>query len=179
MKAKRRQRLLRRLVLGLAVAAFAAPAAQAETWYLEGALNASKPASAVVNQRQVETLAFHEGRGVQTSTQLNHRQIEQALANARHPVIPSESRHALEAAGSPKVIPYLSQGSFEAPGTLSVDRKADLVTPSDLPASLIVETDGGFSWSDAGIGAGTVLALLLLAAGGAGAARFRRGPQAA
>jgi hypothetical protein len=62
----------------------------------------------------------------------------------------------------------------EPVSAIRVDHKADLVQPADLPAAFAV--DGSeFSWRDAGVGAGLVLALLVLAAGAAGAARFRRG----
>jgi hypothetical protein len=163
MKARRRQRLLRRLVYGLAFAAFAAPAAQAQTsWYLgEGVLKNVGP-SAQMNQRQVEQLALHEGRS--SATALSSQQIGVAQFNAQHPTIPSESRYALEA------------GSSQS--TIDVDRKSDLVRPSDLPTSFVTD-EGGFNWTDAGLGAGTMLALLGIAAAGAAAARFRRGAQAA
>lgn len=160
MKARRRQRFLRRLVLGLAFAAFAAPVAQAESWYL------GKGVLKDVGQAQTSSYLDEGLKDAGPSALLNQRQVEQ---------VAGYGRGVQQSAGA---IPYLSHGVVSTPGTISIDRKADLVRPSDLPTSFVGD-DGGLSWGDAGIGAGTMLALLAIVAAGAGVARSRRRPQAA
>ena len=57
-------------------------------------------------------------------------------------------------------------------------RAAPIATPSapsPLPSSIVKHDDGGFSWSDAGAGAGGAIALIAVATGGAIAFR-RRSP---
>jgi hypothetical protein len=134
---KFRRKFRRRLVLGLALAAFATPAAQASTGYfVDGGappVSIAGTASTQVRSENSQTAA--------TITPLQADALRwQAMADAYK---------------QSQVGVAMSERSFGVPGP----------DPSLVPQVVATSTSSGFDWADAGIGASTglVAALLLLA----------------
>jgi len=158
MQNRRRIRLFRRLVLGLAVAALLAPAAQAripaESGVFDGGGAAVRPAD--------------EAGGV-------------VLRRSRPAaVVHGENKADLPAAG---YVPFASDFPRTAPapggdGTIVGYRRA---LPQDYGVVRVEVARGpsGFDWGDAFIGAGGALTLLLLAGGATLATRHIARPAAA
>jgi hypothetical protein len=135
---------IRRLVLGLAFAAFAAPAAQASTGYLVD--GGPVPVSRATAGSQQSYLRYHQVGGplaapakVTTPLQADGMRL-QAIANAY------ETQQATNA---------ISERSYGVPGP----------DPS-LVSQVVSSTSRGFDWRDAGVGASSAfgIALLLLIA---------------
>jgi len=147
MKLRRRQRLLRRLVFGLVAAAIAVPSAAAETSWYLGQ-------GLLADVPAEPTIVMVDGLSVDRSGA-----PATAAADDR-----TEAAIAVDGLSV-----YASGAHAQA-----FDR-----TPVSGTADTSGKTSGGseFSWRDAGIGAGTIAALLGIAAGAAGALRFRRGGQ--
>ena len=131
---------IRRLVLGLAFAAFAAPAAQASTGYLVD--GGPVPVSRDTTGAQLSYMRYHQVGGplaapvkVITPAQADGMRL-QAIANAYQ---------------SQQASLVTSERSFGVPGP----------DPSLVP-QLAAATSSGFDWSDAGIGASTAFGVALL-----------------
>jgi hypothetical protein len=160
MQNRRRIRLLRRLVLGLAVAALVTPAAQAEI---------PNPESRVFDRSGAAVRPDDEGGP--------------AVLRRSRPavVVHGDSKADLPETG---YVPFVSDFPRTSPAPGGED-----ATPAGYRRALpqdygvipveVVRAPSTFDWGDAFIGAGGALALLLLAGGSALATRHMRRPAAA
>jgi len=157
MQHRRRIRLFRRLVLGLAVAALVAPAAQArisdaDTGVLGGA--AARPAD------EADGFVLRRSRPAV--------------------VVHGEDKADLPAAG---YVPFVSDFPRTAPGpggdTTIVGYRRALPQDYGVVRVQVARGPSGFDWGDAFIGAGGALTLLLLAGGATLATRHIARPAAA
>jgi hypothetical protein len=156
MKFRRKQRLIRGLLLGLAVAAIAAPVAQARV------VDFDRPApQALPTGLDTFTLAgVAEHRGVVVNHQSQVDRVRGIFLSVH--------------TGQPR------PDTLPATPVLPNDR-VGVREPGDLPpwtvttpTVKVVPSPHGFSWRDAGVGFGVALGLALLAAAGLLARRTRR-----
>ena len=175
MQKERRIRILRRFVLGLAVAAFVAPAAQARVDELGG--GAGSIAGAAVTHG--------ESKGDYPRT----RRLDRVDPRRVQGRLPRRTRRL------DRVDPRRVQGRLpRAPGDSTVlirgEYKGDYPAPGDSTGPVVVSTPrttpvGGlsspstFDWGDALVGAGAAFGLMLLAGGSALGMRRRQHPAAA
>lgn len=149
MRWKSYRRLVRRLGLAIAVAAFAAPAAQAMPIIsAEGGTDAAPPQvlypddlHAAVPRAPGLELSFADGVRRQVSSQPGSNGPTDSLGRPLPP----------------------SNGPTDSLGR-----------PLDLPQPVSVAASSGFDWSDAGIGAGSAFGLMLLGVGVLFAGRHSR-----
>ena len=155
MRNRRRNQLLRRLVLGLAIVAVAAPVAQARND--EGSVF---PASVGADIWQVTGTSVQQVNGTP------------ARADDKVGLVPSTSPRLV---AHPDNRADRTGPGFDATFDVTLighpDNRADRTyLPSDngQPNRIVVVADGtgdGFDWGDAGIGAGTLFGIVLLAGG--------------
>ena len=173
MQKERRIRILRRFVLGLAVAALVAPAAQARADELGGGAG-SITGAAVTHGESKGDYPAPGG-----STVVNH----------------GEYKGDYPAPGGSTVVNHGEyKGDYPAPGGSTVvihgEYKGDYPAPGDSTGPVVVSTPrttpvGGlsspstFDWGDALVGAGAAFGLMLLAGGSALGMRRRQHPAAA
>ena len=187
MQHRRRIRLLRRLVLGLAVAAIVAPAAQAnipdaDTSVLRGTL----PNGAIVQGEYKSGLGDGIVRGHPGGVvpQGEHKvDLPNGIVGNRPAGAPVQGEPKAELPQA-RYVPFVSDFPRTAPAPGGQDatplgyRRA---LPQDygvVPVEVVREPST-FDWGDALIGAGGALALLLLAGGAALATRHISRPAAA
>lgn len=163
MRKERRIRILRRFVLGLAVAAFVAPAAQARVDELGAGAKGSNAGSAVL---QGDDKVIVPGGG--DSTVLIHGD-DKVIA-------PGGGDSTVLIHGDDKVIAPQT-GDY----TLAGYRRALPQDYGDFTAVPVggVSSPSTFDWGDAFVGAGVAFALMLLAGGAALGTRRRERPTAA
>jgi hypothetical protein len=160
---RRRNWFLKRIALGLAIAAFAAPAAQAKV---------DEGSSVQANGYQAFVTDFPSSSSVDVSGYGMPRAMpsDYALASQREFVradVPGDTVSSIKASdyGMPRAMPSdyaLANREFvraDVPG----DTVQNIGEPQVVAAS--------FDWKDAGIGAGLALALVLLGVGAALASR--------
>jgi hypothetical protein len=158
MRKVRRIRILRRFVIGLAVAAVVAPAAQARFVELGGAKGSN--AGSPVLQGDDKVILPAGG----SSTVLIHGD-DKVIAPA-----PADSTVLIH--GDDKVI-------APAPGDSTVLIHGDDKVIAPAPGDYTLASPNTFDWGDAFVGAGVVFALMLLAGGAALGTRRRARPTAA
>jgi hypothetical protein len=158
MRKERRIRILRRFVIGLAVAAVVAPAAQARFVELGGAKGSN--AGSPVLQGDDKVILPAGG----SSTVLIHGD-DKVIAPA-----PADSTVLIH--GDDKVI-------APAPGDSTVLIHGDDKVIAPAPGDYTLASPNTFDWGDAFVGAGVVFALMLLAGGAALGTRRRARPTAA
>jgi hypothetical protein len=152
---RRRARLLRRLVLGLAIVAVAAPVAQARND--EGAVAPSDEVVQGVPTRGDDKVG------------LDVWQITGIPVHA-------DDKVGLQPSTSPTLVAHPDNRAVRTgpgyEGTVGAEYRQYAyrgMLPSDYGRSNVIvavdRTDDGFDWGDAGIGAGTLFAIGLLAAG--------------
>lgn len=148
MRWKSYRRLVRRLGLAIAVAAFAAPAAQAEPMTYTGAGTDAAPQvlypddlHAAVPRDSGLKLSFADGVRRQVSSQPGSNGLTDSLGRPLPP----------------------SNGPTDSLGR-----------PVDPPQPVIAAASSGFDWSDAGIGAASAFGLMLLGVGVLFAGRHSR-----
>ena len=184
MQNRRRIRLLRRLVLGLAVAAIVAPAAQARPDEGTNVLRGTLPNGLIVQGEHKTGLgdgivrghpggAIPQGEG---KVDLPNGIVGNGPAGAH---VQGEPKSELPQA---RYVPFVSDFPRTAPAPGGEDwtpagyRRA---LPQDYGVPVeAVRAPSTFDWGDAFIGAGGVLALLLLAGGATLATRHMRRPAA-
>lgn len=172
MRKRSRNWFLRRLVLGFAIVAVAAPVAQARidegTLVEKGIALNEKFVQGAANQGLVDrSVALNDQYGQPGLQGLTDRSV--ALNEKFVPGGPSYSLHPVGApwsVGTPSQVvqPIHDRPIIESPGAEPVQ----VVTGRD-----------GFDWGDAGIGAGALFGLMLLAAGALRATRSVGQPTAA
>jgi hypothetical protein len=158
MRKERRIRILRRFVIGLAVAAVVAPAAQARFVELGGAKGSN--AGSPVLQGDDKVIVPAGG----SSTVLIHGD-DKVFAPA-----PGDSTVLIH--GDDKVI-------APAPGDSTVLIHGDDKVIAPQTGDYTLASPNTFDWGDAFVGAGVVFALMLLAGGAALGTRRRARPTAA
>jgi hypothetical protein len=158
MRKERRIRILRRFVIGLAVAAVVAPAAQARVDELGGAKGSN--AGSPVLQGDDKVILPAGG----SSTVLIHGD-DKVIAPA-----PGDSTVLIH--GDDKVI-------APAPGDSTVLIHGDDKVIAPQTGDYTLASPSTFDWGDAFVGAGVVFALMLLAGGAALGTRRRARPAAA
>jgi hypothetical protein len=190
MQHRRRIRLLRRFVLGLAVAAIVAPAAQAsipdsDRSVLRGAEVRAADESDGVVLRRSRPAAIPQGEHKTDLPQAGPAVLVQGEHKADLPQAgPAVLVHGEHKADLPRglYVPFASDFPRTAPapsgdGTLAGYRRA---LPQDYGVVRVEVPSGpSFDWGDAFIGAGGALALLLLAGGATLATRHIGRPAAA
>ena len=137
----RRHRWIRRLAAGLAFAALAVPTAQARIAEDTGIAGSSGQPAADYNG-----YGYHHSPGV-------------PLAQQRVLVNPDDRADRITP-GNPQIVQ-----------SVNPDDRADRVTPPAGDPVVVATPSSGFDWTDAGIGAGFALGLMLLALGAALATR--------
>jgi hypothetical protein len=139
----RRHRWIRRFAAGLAFAALVVPTAQAKIVEDTGiAVSSSSPAA------DFKGYGYYEGTPVGSEGQSAAvRPDDRAV------------RFTPQASNQPVIV------------SVSPDDRADRFTPAAGNPQLVAAPSTGFDWSDAGIGAGSALGLMLLALGAALATR--------
>ena len=173
MRKERRIRILRRFVIGLAVAAFVAPAAQAGVDELGGGAGSIAGAAVLHGESKGDYPAPGD------STVLTH----------------GEYKGDYPAPGDSTVLTHGEyKGDYPAPGDSTVlthgEYKGDYPAPGDSTGLVFVSKPrttpvGGlsspstFDWGDALVGAGAAFGLMLLAGGSALGMRRRQHPTAA
>jgi len=165
MSNRRRKWFLRRMVLGLAVAAVAAPVAQAKID--EG--QSSQPSSGgllahddkVIVGLPTSVLAGDDKVIVDVPTAVLARD-DKVIVTSPAPVLARDDKVIVE---SPTSVPAfgVDYNQFGYRHALPQDYG---ITPTQ-----VASRPDGFDWSDAGLGAGLALALMLLAAGAAAGTR--------
>jgi hypothetical protein len=158
MRKERRIRILRRFVIGLAVAAVVAPTAQARVEELGGATGSN--AGSPVLQGDDKVILPAGG----SSTVLIHGD-DKVIAPA-----PGDSTVLIH--GDDKVI-------APAPGDSTVLIHGDDKVIAPQTGDYTLASPSTFDWGDAFVGAGVVFALMLLAGGAALGTRRRARPTAA
>jgi hypothetical protein len=167
---RRRNWLVKRIALGLAIAAVAAPVAQAKID--EGSSVQAKGYQAFVTD-------FPSSSAVSTSSnQIELVRVEQPRSTPSAAALAAGNQIELVRVEQPRSTP--SDNAFATGDQIEVVRALPRATPSDKiefvrtqPRSIgepqVVAA--GFDWKDAGIGAGLALALVLLGVGAALASR--------
>jgi hypothetical protein len=169
MRKRRKNRFLRRLVLGLAVAAVAVPVAQAvpDEGGLQG--NAGASASNGLPMRADDKagiglpngLVAHPDNRADRPTPANN--LADRPAPGYGPTVAAEYRQ-FEYRGMLPSDYGLPNGIVEYRGMLPSDYGQPNVIAD--PTVVVADRPDGFDWGDAGIGAGTLFAVVLLAVGG-------------
>jgi hypothetical protein len=183
---RRRMRLLRRLGLGLAVAAIAAPAAQAIPD--EGTIvpRGTLPNGAIVQGEYKSGLGDGVVRGHPGGAivQGEHKSgLGDGVVGNRPEAAPVRGEPKSELPQA-RYVPFMSDFPRTAPAPGGQD-SSPLGDRRALPQDYgivpveVVREPSTFDWGDAGIGAGSALALLLLAIGAALATRRVTRPAAA
>ena len=148
MKRKSSLRLVRRLGLALAVAAFAAPAAQAMP------------------------VISNEG-GLPVAPQVHQSVLQDRARIALYADLHAGLPRPVSTTAAPQVL-YADDLHASLPRPVSTEPRTEMLTdslgrpiPADLvqPVSDVVPASTGFDWSDAGIGAVSVFGLMLLGIG--------------
>ena len=134
--------------VALATLAFAAPAAVARPIDERGQIGTSSLAGTTTPRQDLRNA--------------DNRAIENALAQERE--YGSYDSTAQELRSPDTRDAAAGRGTFNAPD----------VTVVSLPKPAPVSADGGFDWSDAGIGAGSLLGIIAIGLGGATAIVHRR-----
>lgn len=193
MKIRKLNKIIRRVALGFAVAAIAAPVAQADPWFNDSSTGAgtSVPQTYGVGATLSDYLEF---KGLPESAQYVYG-VGATLADALdstvgtpEPVVRPDDRIGVRGPGAavqPAVRPddrNLRPNGINAP----VSTPQTLVRPDDRleprgpgaapqasPVQIVIGP-GGFDWTDAGVGAGFAFGLVLLASGMALVARRHR-----
>jgi hypothetical protein len=206
MKSWKRQRVLKTFVLGLAVAAIAAPAAAADPWFTDGtsvivrpddrATRVSPPEADAVQSSPSATQAGSFDRPTAPDNRPVHvppvsttpaDSFDRPTAPDNRPVHEAPVDATPTISGEPAVRPddrAARPGPAATPETI-FDRatRPVVVTPdSSAPVTSSEPSavgDEGFDWTDAGIGAGMALGLVLLACGMLLLLRHRRTPEVA
>jgi hypothetical protein len=206
MKSWKRQRVLKTFVLGLAVAAIAAPAAAADPWFTDGtsvivrpddrATRVSPPEADAVQSSPSATQAGSFDRPTAPDNRPVHvppvsttpaDSFDRPTAPDNRPVHEAPVDATPTILGEPAVRPddrAARPGPAATPETI-FDRatRPVVVTPdSSAPVTSSEPSavgDEGFDWTDAGIGAGMALGLVLLACGMLLLLRHRRTPEVA
>jgi len=191
MQKERRIRILRRFVLGLAVAALVAPAAQARADELGGGAG-SITGAAVTHGESKGDYPAPGG-----STVVNHSEYkgDYPAPGGSTVVNHGEYKGDYPAPGGSTVLVHGEyKGDYPAPGGSTVlvhgEYKGDYPAPGDSTGPVVVSTPrttpvGGlsspstFDWGDALVGAGAAFGLMLLAGGSALGMRRRQHPAAA
>ena len=170
MRNRRRTRLLRRLVLGLAIVAVAAPVAQARND--EGAVAPSDEYVQGVTD-------FPSSAGANGANGADIWQLTGVPEEVTGTPVQADDKVGLQPSTSPRLVAHPDNRAdrtgpgFEGIGVTLVahpDNRADRTGPgfdNSKPNVIVAvdRTDDGFDWGDAGIGAGTIFAIGLLAAG--------------
>ena len=154
---RKRRRLLRRLVLVLAAAAVAAPLAQARVDGSSGWSGHGQSTLTIADYSPAIAAEAAKSNGVIVRSDGGLRNYDGRSVDTRVPderAWPGVNPHAVP----PQAFP------------------SDTVPQGDVR---IVSSPDGFDWGDAGIGAGLVLALMLLGTGALIVARHGRGPATA
>jgi hypothetical protein len=150
---RRKRTILKSLVLGFAVAAFAAPTALAEP---RGPGNSPRPDFWNYDPRTGEKVA-------DTSPGVAPTDLSEMYGQRSSP---SPDDRAMYRGTTPQVDAVVADRiRMRANDGLSPDDRALFrgVEPTSVPVSVTVSSDsGGFQWSDAGLGAASTLALVLL-----------------
>jgi hypothetical protein len=171
MKIRKRQRMLRQIALGLAVAAVAAPGAQAMPLDRDGAADATPAAS----EHQVYGVGATPRDWIEYTAQTDSQIVERPapafrtgqdtrdIVGATEPIV-----QVYGVGATPRDwVEYTAQADNPI-----VERPAPAFRTSQEPSNpAIVAEPTGFDWTDAGIGAGFALGIALLAAGTALVAR--------
>jgi hypothetical protein len=160
MQNQRRIRLLRRFVLGLAVAAIVAPAAQAHV---------PTPESRVFDGSGAAVRPADEADGV-----VLRRSRPAVLVHGENKADLPEAAYVPFVSDFPRTAPAPGGGDASPLGYRHALPQDYGVVPVE-----VVRAPSTFDWGDALIGAGGALALLLLAGGAAVATRHVRRPAAA
>jgi len=175
---RRRTWFLRRLVLGLAVAAFAAPAAQAQQptasdsgvvctpkWgcdYQSGLELTDYPSA--VGRESVESWLASQSRGEHFSSPVERDALAANLSQRSWPGVNPATWYEDSRSSSPRTLPQDGSGDptevVRAPRSVAPDSAAYAASDVD--------------WADLGLGAGFAFGLVLLAAGAAVATRQLR-----
>ena len=176
---RRRIRLLRRFVLGLAVAAVVAPAAQARPDADDNVLRGSLPNGIVQGEYKSglgDGVSGHPGGLIPQG----ERKAHLPQGNVPGGIVAGERKTDLPQA---RYVPFVSDfpRTAPAPGEDASPAGYRRALPQDygvVPVE-VVRTPSTFDWGDALIGAGGAFALLLLAGGAALATHHTRRPAAA
>ena len=175
MQKERRIRILRRFVLGLAVAAFVAPAAQARVDQLGGGAESIAGAAVTQGEEKGDYPALGDSivytvAGYPLALQI--RDAQQALIHGEY-----KGDYPVVAPGDSTVlIRGEYKGDYPAPGDSTVLVSAP--TPRTTPVGGL-SSPSAFDWGDALVGAGAAFGLMLLAGGSALGMRRRQHPAAA
>ena len=170
---RRKHRILKALVLGFAVAAFAAPTALAEP---RGPGNSPHPDFWNYDTRTGDMVADTSpglaaadlsgmyGSGGSVSS--DDRSMYRGTSPQLDPAIVSSDDRAVYRGTSPQLDPVIADKiKVHMTDRLSADDRALFrgVEPTSVPVSVTVSSDSdGLQWSDAGLGAVSTLALVLL-----------------
>ncbi|MGH3057258.1 MAG: hypothetical protein ACRDPP_03350 [Gaiellaceae bacterium] len=169
---RRRIRLLRRLALGLAVAAVAAPAAQAIPD--EGTIvpRGTLPNGSIVQGEYKSNLGDSVVRGHPGALVQGERKTNLPQGDVPGALVQGERKTDLPNG----YVPFMSDfpRTAPAPGGQDATPLGDRRVPVEA-----VRAPSAFDWGDAGIGAGSALALLLIAGGAVVATRHIGRPAAA
>ena len=165
MRKRRKNRFLRRLVLGLAVAAVAVPVAQAapDEGGLQGNTGASASNGLPMRTDDKAGLGLPNGLVAHPDNRADRPAPAGNLADRYEPTVAAEYRQ-FEYRGRLPSDYGLPNGIVEYRGMLP----SDYGQPNAIaePTVVVADRPDGFDWGDAGIGAGTLFAVVLLAVGG-------------
>jgi hypothetical protein len=172
---ERRTRVLRRIVVGLAVAAFVAPAAQARVDEF-GAVSPDENGGFAVIRGDDKIIVQGAGGSallVHDDKVLAPDRGDYGLADYRR-ALPNDYPNAV-LAGDDKVIDPRADDSpvLAHDDKVITPQTGDVTVPAAEPSS-----PSSFDWSDALVGAGTAFALMLLAGGAVLGTRGRARPAA-
>lgn len=164
MRNRRKFWLLRRVVLGLAIVAVAAPAAQAR-------VDEGKSSQPVFVQGITDFPRYPVGSDVSGSAQGGPIRADDKLGIGRTPQsVPVRGDDKTGLGRTPQVALIHDRPSYEPTVGAEYSQFAyRRALPSDYGVAPVqlVRADNGFDWGDAGIGAGLAFALILLAGGAA------------
>ncbi len=166
MKTRKLNKIIRRLALGLAVAAIAAPAAQADPWYDDSGIAGNATVRPDDRAVRVSPLGAPE-----TAVRPDDRPGLRGPGAVIDAVSLRPDDRAIRV--TPVSAPETAVRPDDRPGL-----RGPGAAPQDSPLQIVIRP-GGFDWTDAGIGAVFALGLVLLAGGAALVARRHRQTSAA
>jgi hypothetical protein len=186
----KKQQILGGLAAAIAALAFAAPAAQADDWYngLESTIvrphDRAGIRPVIVGSGTVavdNAVVRPDDRAVRVSPVAVETAVRSDDGAGVRPVIIGSGSGSVAAVRPDDRAVRVSPVSSVEPVALPDDRagvRGPGAAPEPTPAHIVV-SPGGFDWTDAGIGAGMVLGLILLGSGMLLVARRHRRPTAA
>jgi hypothetical protein len=186
----KKQQILGVLAAAVATVAFAAPAAHADDWYASVETGVVRPDDradrTIVLHRSGHAVVVESVRPDDRAVRVSPVVVETAVrpddrATRVSPVTPSSELNPAALPCTPNCPGFDAVATPAAPVGLPDDRagvRGPGAAPETAPVHIVVASDG-FDWTDAGIGAGLALGLILLGSGMLLVARRHRKPTVA